>query len=149
MRALLQRVSVGRVSVEGRLLGEIGPGIVALIGFGQQDSENSLAPMLENLLNLRIFPDERGRFHFSLLDTKGGLLLIPQFTLYAETSSGRRPDFFGALAPEKAKHLFEQFVKMAEAAAAGSFGCGEFGAHMLVEILNDGPVTIMLDDRES
>lgn len=145
MKVLVQRVSRGRVSVDGQVLGEIAVGLVALVGFGAQDDASKLSPMLDKLLNLRIFPDDKGRFHFSVSDTKGGVLLIPQFTLYADTSKGRRPDFFGALAPAQAEPLFQQFVDCVRAKASGTVAAGQFGAHMLVEIFNDGPVTIGLE----
>lgn len=145
MRILLQRVAKAEVRVEQQTIGKIGPGLLALVGFGKGDSESKLKPMAEKLLHLRVFPDERGRFDKSILDTSGALLLVPQFTLYADCSAGRRPDFFAALEPVAANDLFNSFVAQVNLQGAKIVEIGQFGAHMQVSLVNDGPVTIMLE----
>lgn len=145
MKVLLQRVSEAEVKVEQQSIGKIGPGILALVGFGKGDDLSKLKPMADKLLNLRIFPDQRGRFDKSILDSAGAILLVPQFTLYADCSAGRRPDFFASLEPALAKDLFEKFVAQVKNSAIAQVQTGEFGAHMHVSLLNDGPVTIMLE----
>lgn len=145
MRAIIQRVSQSSVVVDGEELGAIDAGIMALIGFGKGDSDAHLAPMLEKIINLRIFANEQGRFDRSLLDINGGLLLIPQFTLFADTSKGRRPEFFGSLPPQQAQPLFEQFVELAKKSLTVPIASGRFGADMKVSLVNDGPVTISLE----
>lgn len=145
MKVLLQRVSRALVSVGDETISEIGPGLCLLVGLGAEDDQSKLAPMANKIANLRIFPDEKGRFHFSVLDTKGSALVVPQFTLYADTSHGRRPEFFSALAPDKAAPLVEQFAKALRTAGVAQVGAGRFGAHMQVSLTNDGPVTIMLE----
>jgi len=144
MRVVLQCVSQGRVSVGGQTIAEIGPGIVILLGIGPQDGEEQLNYLVDKIVNLRIFEDDQGKINLSLLDIKGEAIVVSQFTLYADTRKGRRPSFTDAAPPEIARPLVEQF-----AAAMRSHGIatqtGEFGAHMLVEISNDGPVTIWLE----
>ena len=145
MRVLLQRVSKASVSVEGKVLGEISRGLLLLTGFGKGDDESKLLPMLEKIINFRIFPDEKGRFDKSVLDIGGEILVVSQFTLYADTTKGRRPDFFNALEPDKARALCDSFVELLKAKGIAKVACGEFGAHMFVNLENDGPVTIMLE----
>lgn len=145
MRILVQRVAFASVEVDGAVVAAIQCGILALVGFRKGDSRAQLADMASKLLHLRIFSDDRERLHFSLLDSKGELLLVPQFTLYAETSKGRRPDFFNALEPQFAKELFEEFVEECRKLNPSKLGTGVFQAHMKVSLLNDGPVTLMLD----
>jgi D-tyrosyl-tRNA(Tyr) deacylase len=145
VRILLQRVTHASVEVEGEVVAAIHNGIVALVGFKKGDSRAHLAEMASKLLHLRIFPDDRERLHFSLLDSKGELLLVPQFTLYGDTSKGRRPDFFNALEPQLAKELFEEFVEECRKLNPSKLGTGVFQAHMKVSLLNDGPVTLMLE----
>jgi D-tyrosyl-tRNA(Tyr) deacylase len=147
MRIVIQRVSHAEVTVDGEVVGATREGILALVGFGAKDTEESFPPLLEKMVNLRIFSDERGKFQFSLLDRKGELLLVPQFTLYADTSRGRRPGFDSALAPEKARNLFDQMAARAQELPLGKVATGKFGAHMKVSLLNDGPVTILLDSE--
>ncbi len=148
MKILLQRVAHARVSVEGAVVGSIANGLLLLVGFGTGDSDKLLRPMAEKVLNLRLFPQGEKSFHLSSLEANTGALLVPQFTLYAEVSKGRRPDFFGALEPALATSLFDSFVQTVRSLATGAVATGQFGAHMHVELLNDGPVTIMLDSRE-
>jgi D-tyrosyl-tRNA(Tyr) deacylase len=116
-----------------------------LVGFGKDDSPDVLQPMAEKIATMRIFHDENGRFDASVIDSKGGILAVPQFTLYADTTKGRRPEFFQALAPQGAAHLFVQFKDALRQAGASEVESGVFGAHMEVELVNDGPVTITLE----
>ncbi len=143
MIALIQRVSTARVTVDGQLCGEIGAGLLALIGVERGDGPPELARLLERLLDYRVFADAAGRMNRSLRDTGGGLLLVPQFTLAADTDSGNRPGFSTAAAPALAAELFGQLVGAARAAHP-SVASGEFGAHMQVSLVNDGPVTFWL-----
>lgn len=144
MRAVLQRVSGARVTVDGRVTGEIGPGLVVLIAVGRDDTPVAAAAMAEKIVNLRIFNDEQGKMNRSLLDTGGALLAVSQFTLYGDARGQRRPSFIQAAPPEHGKPLYEEFVR-----AVGALGVrvetGTFQAHMSVELTNDGPVTILLD----
>ncbi len=143
MIALIQRVTTARVLVDGRMCGEIGSGLLALIGVERDDDAATGARLLERLLEFRVFPDEAGRMNRSLREVSGGLLLVPQFTLAADTRSGNRPGFSTAAAPQAAQQLFEQFLAAARAGHP-NVACGEFGAHMQVSLTNDGPVTFWL-----
>jgi D-aminoacyl-tRNA deacylase len=146
MRVIIQRVNSSSVAVHGRVVGEIGHGLMALVGFGAGDDESKLAPMAEKIANMRLFPDDRSHFNLSLQETKGGILAVPQFTLYADTTKGRRPDFTKALGPEKAAELFDKFVSVLRSIPGlDRIETGEFGAHMQVSLVNDGPVTITLE----
>jgi D-tyrosyl-tRNA(Tyr) deacylase len=144
MIALLQRVSEARVSVAGRVCGEIGPGLLALIGIRPADDAPAGRRLLERLLEFRVFPDEAGRMNRSLRDCGGALLLVPQFTLAADTRSGTRPGFSTAAPPDQARTLFAALVQQAQALHA-PVASGEFGAHMQVQLVNDGPVTFWLE----
>ena len=144
MKILLQRVSRAAVRVDGAVVGAIDQGLLLFVGFGQTNTEQDLAPMATKVANLRVFPDERGRFDRSLLDIGGAALLVPQFTLYADTSKGRRPDFTGAMAPDAASRLFDRFVAAMAETGVDKVETGRFGAHMQVELVNDGPVTILI-----
>jgi D-tyrosyl-tRNA(Tyr) deacylase len=143
MIALIQRVSEARVRVAGRTLGEIGPGVLALIGIERADAETQAARLLARILGYRIFPDADGRMNLSLADTGGGLLLVPQFTLAADTRQGMRAGFSTAAAPEQARALFGALLERARAAHP-HVACGEFGAEMQVSLTNEGPVTFWL-----
>lgn len=143
MIALIQRVTEAAVTVGGQLRGEIGPGLLALIGVERDDGPAQLERLLERLLDYRVFADAAGRMNLSLRDTGGGLLLVPQFTLAADTRSGNRPGFSTAAAPEAASALFARLVEAARAAHP-RVATGEFGAHMQVSLTNDGPVTFWL-----
>mgnify|MGYP001606767077 CR=1 FL=1 len=145
MRVVLQRVNFGRVTVNNGVIGEIGPGLVLLVGLGEGDGEKTVQEMATKVANLRVFANESGRFDRSVLDTEGSVLAVPQFTLYADTSKGRRPEFFGALKPDLARPLFERFVEELRACGIKQVERGEFGAHMVVALENDGPVTISLE----
>lgn len=144
MIALLQRVSEARVSVAGRVCGEIGPGLLALIGIRPADDAPAGRRLLERLLDFRVFPDEAGRMNRSLRDCGGALLLVPQFTLAADTRSGTRPGFSTAAPPDQARTLFAALVQQAQALHT-PVASGEFGAHMQVQLVNDGPVTFWLE----
>jgi D-aminoacyl-tRNA deacylase len=144
MRALLQRVSQARVTVEDKVVSSIGKGLVILLGVGHGDGDAQVSFLAEKIANLRVFEDEQGKTNLSVLDVKGEAIVVSQFTLYADTRKGRRPSFIGAALPEVAAPLVDRFVE-----ALRSHGVptqtGRFGAHMNVEIHNDGPVTVWLE----
>lgn len=144
MRALIQRVSSGSVTVAGRRIGEIGCGLVILLGVTHRDTEADAAYLAGKCANLRIFNDDRGRMNRSLLDIGGEALVISQFTLYGDARKGRRPGFDAAARPEYAIPLYEKFIRELKNRNL-KIAAGEFGAAMLVEISNDGPVTLMLE----
>jgi D-tyrosyl-tRNA(Tyr) deacylase len=144
MRAVLQRVTYGRVKVGADTLADIGPGLVILLGIGHGDGEEQAQYLAEKIANLRIFEDEKGKINRSVLDVGGAAIVVSQFTLYADTRKGRRPSFTDAAPPEVANPLVDRFAQMLEEQGV-PVQTGEFGAHMLVEIANDGPVTILLE----
>ena len=144
MRVLLQRVSRGRVSVDGRTVAEIGQGFVILLGVAPDDGVEQIDYLVNKIANLRVFEDEAGKMNRSLLDIAGQALVVSQFTLYADTRKGRRPSFTGAALPEIAGPLVDRFVERLCVQGTPTLS-GEFGAHMLVEIDNDGPVTIWME----
>ena len=143
MIGLLQRVSGASVTVDGRIIGAIGPGLLVLIGVQRGDGAAQGSRLLQRLLDYRVFADEQGRMNLSLRDTGGGLLLVPQFTLAADTSSGNRPGISTAAEPDLARALFDGLLAEARAVHQG-VASGEFGAHMAVLGVNDGPVTFWL-----
>ena len=147
MRAVVQRVLRASVSVEGEMVSQIGPGLCVLLGVGDGDTEEDADWLAEKLVNLRIFEDDEGRMNRSLLDVGGAALLISQFTLYGDCRKGRRPSFVAAAAPDEGRRLYDYFVRRVEACAVKT-ACGVFGAHMGIELLNDGPVTLILDTRK-
>ena len=143
----MQRVSRAKVSVDGETVGEIGKGILVLLGISSTDTEKEAIYLLEKTLNLRIFEDAAGKMNLSLLNIKGELLVVSQFTLYADVRKGRRPSFIEAAAPEKANPLYEFFV--AEAVKqVKKVATGRFQTMMDVELVNDGPVTILIDSKK-
>ena len=144
MRALLQRVSKAAVTVDDKLISQIGKGLVVLLGVGHGDGDEQVAFLAEKVANLRIFEDERGKTNLSILDVKGEALVVSQFTLYADSRRGRRPSFIDAALPEVAEPLVNRFAELLRARGIPT-QTGQFGAHMLVEIHNDGPVTIWLE----
>ncbi len=144
MRVVLQRVVRGRVLVEGCTVAEIGPGVVILLGIGPGDGEEQAQYLVEKIANLRIFEDEQGKINHSLLEIKGAAIVVSQFTLYADTHKGRRPSFTDAALPQVARPVVSRFVELLNAQGVPT-QTGEFGAYMLVEIDNDGPVTIWLE----
>jgi len=148
MRALLQRVTRGTVSVAGDEIGRVDKGLVILLGVTHTDTTREAQWLAEKAAGLRIFSDPAGKMNLSLLDVQGGALVISQFTLYANARGGRRPSFIAAARPEQAAPLCEAFVAALRAAGVADVQTGAFGADMLVEIHNDGPVTLMLDTSE-
>ena len=144
MRIVLQRVSRARVAVEGRTTGEIGRGLLLLVGFTEGDGEEALAWMADKVVGLRIFPDDEGKMNRSLEEADGALLVVSQFTLYGDARKGRRPSFVDAARPETAIPLYERFLARLRAAGR-PVQTGEFGAMMQVELVNDGPVTLVLE----
>lgn len=144
MRALIQRVSHASVTVDGRTLSEIGRGLLILLGVGHADGEEQAAFLAEKAANLRIFEDHQGKTNLSVLDVTGEALVVSQFTLYADTRKGRRPSFTDAALPEVAEPLVARFADLLRSHGVPT-QTGQFGAHMLVEIHNDGPVTIWLE----
>ena len=147
MKAVVQRVSQASVSIEGEITARIGPGLVVLLGVADGDTRDDAAYLVSKIANLRIFSDEEGRFNISALDNGSQLMVVSQFTLLADTRKGRRPSFTDAASPPEATGLVDYFIE--EAGHTGlEVAAGCFGAHMLVEIYNDGPVTIILDSRD-
>lgn len=146
MRAVVQRVKKSRVAVDGSIAGEIGKGLTVLLGVGQEDSGRDIDYLADKIINLRIFEDNNGKMNLSLLEVGGELLVVSQFTLYGDCRKGRRPGYDRAARPETAKALYEGFVEKCR-----GFGVkvqtGIFQAEMLVDISNDGPVTLLLDSK--
>jgi len=145
MRVVLQRVTQGTVSVNGQVVGAIGPGLVALVGVTHSDTPAQAEALARKTAHLRIFEDEAGKMNRSALEVGAEVLVISQFTLYADCRRGRRPSFTEAAPPETARPLIEHFIRRLQAEGVARVASGVFGAHMLVEIHNDGPVTIILD----
>lgn len=143
MLALIQRVTHANVTVANELIGQIQQGILALVGIEKTDTEKQAERLLDRILSYRIFSDEAGKMNLSVRDVKGGLLLVPQFTLVADTHQGTRPGFSSAMPPAESKQLFSYLVQTAQAAFA-PIACGQFGADMQVSLCNDGPVTFLL-----
>lgn len=143
MRLVVQRVSNAKVEVENNTIGSIKNGFLVLLGVGNDDETANADYLLKKLVNLRVFTDEQGKMNLSLMDIQGELLIVSQFTLYADCKKGNRPSFTNAAPPEKAKQLYEYFVLQAKNLGL-RVETGSFGAHMKVELLNDGPVTILL-----
>lgn len=147
MKIVAQRVSSARVGVDNKIIGEIGEGLCLLIGVAPDDSDSDVRWMAEKIANLRIFADEQGKMNRSLLDMGGSILAISQFTLYADCRKGRRPSFIGAASPELGDELYRRFVEVLREMDI-RVETGEFGAEMRVEIVNEGPVTIVIDTKE-
>lgn len=147
MKAVLQRVLSSKVSVDGRVIGQIGRGLNVLLGVGAEDDETIIPKFVEKIVNLRVFSDEQGKMNRSLLDIQGEVLVISQFTLYTDCAGGRRPSFAKAAQPEKAEKIYRLVVQTLKSYSL-KVATGEFGAYMAVEITNDGPVTIILDSRD-
>jgi D-tyrosyl-tRNA(Tyr) deacylase len=148
MRAVVQRVSGAKVTVEGRVTGEIGAGLMVLLGVGREDSPMVAASLAEKVANLRIFEDEQGKMNRSLLDVNGAALVVSQFTLYGDARGQRRPSFISAAPPELAAALYEEFNKVLRGLGV-AVATGLFQAMMSVELVNEGPVTILLDSDKT
>ncbi len=146
MRAVLQRVTESSVSVKGQVVGRIGPGLLVLLGVGKIDSEKHVEWMVEKIAHLRIFEDEQGKMNRSLMDASRAVLVISQFTLYGDARKGRRPSFVDAKDPSEAKRLYELFCQRAKAIGL-DVQTGIFAAEMSVSLVNDGPVTLILDSQ--
>jgi D-tyrosyl-tRNA(Tyr) deacylase len=147
MRAVIQRVKSASVAVDGRVTGEIGKGLLVLVGVGKGDGEKDLAFLASKLPDLRIFEDASGKFNLSLKEVGGGMLVVSQFTLYGDCRKGRRPSFIDAAEPAEAKRLYEQLVHRLKEQGT-PVETGEFQTKMEVHLVNDGPVTILLDSRQ-
>ncbi|HET7294679.1 MAG TPA: D-aminoacyl-tRNA deacylase [Vicinamibacteria bacterium] len=147
MRAVVQRVTRASVTVDGTVVGRIGPGLAVLLGVAAGDAEKDAELLAEKVVNLRIFPDAAGPMNRSLLDVRGGLLVVSQFTLLGDARRGRRPSFIDAAAPDDANRLYERFVALARESGL-EVASGVFRAAMDVELVNQGPVTILLDSRK-
>jgi len=145
MRVVLQRVSRAEVRIEGAVVGSIDQGLLILVGFTTGDDVGTLEWMAEKILGLRVFGDADGRMNLDLREVQGGLLVVSQFTLYGDTARGRRPSFVKAAPPLEAIPLYERFVTLLTAAAPGPVQTGRFGASMQVDLVNDGPVTLVLE----
>lgn len=148
MRAVVQRVSRASVSVDGRVAGKIGAGVVILLGVGKADNPEAASYLAEKIANLRIFPDAAGKMNLSVLEVSGAALVVSQFTLYGDTRGGRRPSYIQAAPPDEANRLYEEFVRSLRTLGVHS-ETGVFQAHMEVELVNDGPVTILLDSEKT
>ena len=147
MRAVLQRVTRASVRVSGETVGEIGPGLVVLLGIARDDAEQDVDYLVEKITALRVFDDAEGRMNLSVAEVNGALLVVSQFTLYGDTRRGRRPSWIEAAPPEAAEPLYEAFVAAARR-LVGRVETGSFRAMMQIELVNDGPVTILLDSRK-
>jgi D-aminoacyl-tRNA deacylase len=147
MRAVVQRVSRAEVRIEGRVAGRVARGFLVLLGVAGGDSEADAAFLVDRIVGMRVFADDAGKMNLSLAQVGGAMLVVSQFTLLADTNSGRRPSFTKAAAPDDARRLYEHFVSLARKRDV-TVETGEFGAMMDVELVNDGPVTIILDSQE-
>ncbi|MEY3442193.1 MAG: D-tyrosyl-tRNA(Tyr) deacylase [Bacteroidota bacterium] len=148
MRAVVQRVKNATVKVAGNTVGEIGQGLLVLLGITHDDQSSDQDWLLKKLINLRIFNDAEGKMNLSVTDVGGGMLIVSQFTLYADSKKGNRPSYIRSAPPAVSIPLYENFVAALKAQFAGPVATGEFGAMMDVDLLNDGPVTIILDSRQ-
>jgi D-aminoacyl-tRNA deacylase len=148
MRAVVQRVSRAEVRIEGRVVGRIGRGFVVLLGVAGGDSDADAAFLVDKIVGMRVFADDAGKMNLSIAQADGAMLVVSQFTLLADTNSGRRPSFTKAAAPDEARRLYEHFLSLARTRDV-KVETGEFGAAMEVDLINDGPVTIILNSREN
>jgi len=147
LRAIIQRVNSSKVSVNGEVIGSISRGFNVLLGISKEDTLEDIKYIKDKIINLRVFEDENDKMNLCLLDVKGEILLISQFTLYGDCRKGRRPNFMEAMGGEEAKSLYESAIQSLKESGL-KVETGEFGAHMVVDIVNDGPVTIMLDSKK-
>ena len=148
MRAVVQRVSSSKVTVENNVIGKINKGLLVLLGVTHEDTSKDVDYMIDKILNLRIFEDENDKMNLSLKDVGGELLVVSQFTLYGDCRKGKRPSFSNAAKPDLATKLYEEFIEKAKAQDV-VVGTGQFGAHMMVDLTNDGPVTMLLESNKS
>lgn len=148
MRAVVQRVKRASVEVEEEIIGEIGKGLLVLLGVGEDDTNEDIDYMVNKILGLRIFEDNNGKMNLSLMDIKGEILVISQFTLYGDVRKGRRPSFTDSAKPEKAEKIYEEFISKCKEEGI-LVESGEFAADMDVELINQGPVTIMIDSKKT
>ncbi|KLO21746.1 MULTISPECIES: D-aminoacyl-tRNA deacylase [unclassified Marinitoga] len=149
MRAVVQRVKKAHVDVEGETVGKIDKGILVLLGVGQNDDEKDIEWLADKILNLRIFEDNEGKMNLSLLDIKGEILIVSQFTLYGDCRKGRRPSYSSAAKPDKGKEYYEKFIEFIENKYKINVEKGVFQAEMEVNLINDGPVTLLLDSEKT
>ena len=147
MRILIQRVEKASVSVDGRLKGKINKGLLIFVGISKSDTNSDIKYVVDKSVNLRLFPDVNGKFHFSVRDIKGELMVISQFTLYGDTRRGRRPSFSDAMGPVEAEEIFNKVIEMFKSNSGLTVAEGQFGSHMDIKSINDGPVTILLDSK--
>ncbi|MBC7321720.1 MAG: D-tyrosyl-tRNA(Tyr) deacylase [Acetomicrobium sp.] len=147
MRVVLQKVLWAKVEVGGEILGEIGPGLCLLVGVSREDTLEDVRFMANKIPNLRVFPDDEGKLNLSLMDVKGSILAVSQFTLFGDCSKGRRPSFLGAAPPDMANRLFEEFLDELRRSEI-DVQTGRFQTHMKVSLCNDGPVTLIIDSKE-
>ena len=147
MRIVIQRVSYARVKVDGSVTGEIGPGLLVLVGIEDADTTEDMEWLCGKIVNMRLFPDEAGVMNRSVIETGGDILLVSQFTLHASTKKGNRPGYSKAARPEKAEPMYGSMLQQLESELGKPVSAGIFGADMKVELLNDGPVTIIMDSK--
>ena len=148
MRILIQRVEKASVSVDGRLKGKINKGLLIFVGISKSDTNSDIKYVVDKSVNLRLFPDVNGKFHFSVRDIKGELMVISQFTLYGDTRRGRRPSFSDAMGPVEAEEIFNKVIEMFKSNSGLTVAEGQFGSHMDIKSINDGPVTIWVDSED-
>jgi len=149
LRILIQRVEKASVSVDGSLKGKINKGLLIFVGISKSDTNSDIEYVVDKSVNLRLFPDVNGKFHFSVRDIKGELMVISQFTLYGDTRRGRRPSFSDAMGPVEAEEIFNKVIEMFKSNSGLDVAEGQFGSHMDIKSINDGPVTIWLDSEDS
>tara|TARA_Y100000588_G_scaffold67922_1_gene68927 strand:- start:727 stop:1179 length:453 start_codon:yes stop_codon:yes gene_type:complete len=148
LRILIQRVEKASVSVDGCLKGKINKGLLIFVGISKSDTNSDIEYVVDKSVNLRLFPDVNGKFHFSVRDIKGELMVISQFTLYGETRRGRRPSFSDAMGPVEAEDIFNKVIQRFKSNSGLAVAEGQFGSHMDIKLINDGPVTIWLDSED-
>ena len=148
MRILIQRVEKASVSVDGSLKGKINKGLLIFVGISKSDTNSDIEYVVDKSVNLRLFPDVNGKFHFSVRDIKGELMVISQFTLYGDTRRGRRPSFSDAMGPVEAEDIFNKVIQRFKSNSGLAVAEGQFGSHMDIKLVNDGPVTIWLDSED-
>ena len=146
MKLVIQRVTSSSLYIEGSLISQIKQGLVVLIGISKSDSENVIDKLVKKLLNLRVFEDENSKMNYSILDIEGEILLVSQFTLYADTRKGNRPSFINAADPKNAEPLYNKFLEKLHITLGDNIKTGRFGANMQIELVNDGPVTIIIEN---